>query len=93
MFLSMSERRGKRSNYYHAYNQWLIGRRTLTEICTNLNISYSKLIVEFDKFDVSEGLQDNILKDIFKPINLQIDATFFGREYGFLVFHDCRQGQ
>ncbi len=28
---------------------------------------------------------------LLKPINLQIDATFFGREYGFLVFHDCRK--
>lgn len=26
-----------------------------------------------------------------KPINLMIDATFFGREYGFLVFHDCNR--
>jgi hypothetical protein len=31
------------------------------------------------------------LKDIVKPINLQIDATFFGREYGFLVFHDGKK--
>ncbi len=31
------------------------------------------------------------MDDIVKPINLQIDATFFGREYGFLVFHDCRK--
>ena len=23
--------------------------------------------------------------------NLLIDATFFGREYGFLVFHDCQK--
>jgi len=31
------------------------------------------------------------LDDIAKPINLLIDATFFGREYGFLVFHDCQK--
>lgn len=29
-----------------------------------------------------------MLSDRIKPINLQIDATFFGREYGFLVMHD-----
>lgn len=29
--------------------------------------------------------------DIVKSINLLIDATFFGREYGFLVFHDCQK--
>lgn len=46
---------------------------------------------EFDKFDVSEGLQEEVLDDSIKPINLQIDATFFGREYGFLVFHDCQK--
>ncbi|MBU6339584.1 MAG: hypothetical protein KGQ36_06435, partial [Rickettsiales bacterium] len=31
------------------------------------------------------------MHDYIKPINLQIDATFFGREYGFLVFHDCQK--
>jgi len=31
------------------------------------------------------------LEDFAKTINLQIDATFFGREYGFLVFHDCQK--
>jgi len=41
--------------------------------------------------DVSEGLQEGALDDFTKPINLQIDATFFGREYGFLVFHDCQK--
>jgi hypothetical protein len=39
-----------------------------------------------DKFDVSEGLQEKALSDVSKSINLLIDATFFGREYGFLVF-------
>lgn len=38
-----------------------------------------------------EGLQESALDDFTKTINLQIDATFFGREYGFLVFHDCRK--
>lgn len=86
-----SEKRGKRKNYHQAYNQWLLGRRTLSEICNNLDISYPKLILEFDKFDIPEGLQSNALGDITKSINLQVDATFFGREYGFLVFHDCKQ--
>ena len=31
------------------------------------------------------------MEDFTKAINLQIDATFFGREYGFLVFHDCQK--
>jgi hypothetical protein len=68
-----------------------LNRRTISEICSNLNISYPKLIKEFDKFDISEGLQEELLEDIVKPINLLIDTTFFGREYGFLVFHDCHK--
>ncbi len=34
-----------------------------------------------------EGLQEGVAKSI----NLLIDATFFGRKYGFLVFHDCKK--
>lgn len=34
-------------------------------------------------------MQEEASGDVVKVINLQIDATFFGREYGFLVFHDC----
>jgi len=33
-------------------------------------------------------LQDNASDNIYKPTNLLIDATFFEREYGFLVFHE-----
>jgi len=40
---------------------------------------------------IYEGLQEEDLSDIAKPINLLIDTTFFGREYGFLVFHDCQK--
>lgn len=36
-------------------------------------------------------MQEEALSDVVKPINLLIDATFFGREYGFLVFHDCQK--
>jgi len=85
------EQRGKRINYLRAYKQWLQSRRTISEICLDLDVSYPKLIKEFDKFDAPEGLQEEILGDVAKPINLLIDATFFGREYGFLVFHDCQK--
>jgi hypothetical protein len=34
-------------------------------------------------------LQEDVLNDSSKSINLLIYATFFGRKYGFLVFHDC----
>ncbi len=63
----------------------------LAEIFDDLDVSFLKLNKEFDKFDISEGLQNRSLKDINKPINLIIDATFFAREFGFLVFHDCQK--
>lgn len=78
-------------NYLKAYQQWLFGRRTISEICSNLNVSHPKLLKEFDKIDVVEGLQEEVLEDFTRSIHLQIDATFFGREYGFLVFHDCHK--
>ena len=71
---------GKRTNYLKAYKQWLCNRRTISEICLDLDVSYPKLIKEFDKFDASEGLQEDALDDSSKSINLLIDATFFGRE-------------
>ena len=66
-------------------------RRTISEICTNLEVSYPKLTKEFDKFEAFEGLQEAALYDSSKSINLLIDATFFGREYGFLTFHNCQK--
>jgi hypothetical protein len=79
------ERRGRKTNYKNYYHEWLFGRRTLAEICTHLDISYPTLIQEFDKIIVPEGVQ---CTPPAKPLNLLIDATFFGREYGFLCFHD-----
>lgn len=43
---------------------------------------------EFDKIDVLEGVQCAAPDD---AVNLLIDATFFGREYGYLCFHDTRR--
>jgi hypothetical protein len=76
---------GKRTNYINHYKDWLFGRRTLAEIAAKLDISYPTLTQEFDKIIVPEGVQ---CAPPAKPLNLLIDATFFGREYGFLCFHD-----
>ena len=43
-------------NYHKAYNHWLLGRKTLSELCVHLDVSYLKLITEFDKSDYHEGL-------------------------------------
>ena len=42
---------------------------------------------KFDKIEISSALKP--ASD--KPINLILDATFFGCEYGYLCFHDTRQ--
>ena len=78
-------------NYQKPYKEWLFNRRIIKEISILYNVSYTKLTKEFDKIDVPEGLQEESWDDITKSINLLIDATFFGREYGFLVFHDCQK--
>lgn len=66
-----------------------MGRRTIAELCKDLNLSYPTLIKEFDSLDeIKEGFQEDALPYLAPAINLQIDATFFGREYGFLVAHN-----
>jgi len=76
-FYQWVEKRGKRINCSKAYKHWLLGRRTLAEICNDLDVSYPKLNKEFDRFDMSEGLLEEALQDLNQPINLLIDATFF----------------
>lgn len=51
-----------------------------------LNISIPTLIERFDKLYFPQGL----LHRPISAINLVIDATFFGRGYGYLCFHDCK---
>ena len=80
-----------RKNYLKAYKHWLLGRRTLAEICDDLDVSYPKLNKEFDRFDMSEGLLEEALQDLNQPISVIIDATFFKGELGFLVFHDFQK--
>lgn len=60
----------------------------MTDISADLGVSIPKLQQEFDKIITSEGLQ---YKAPEEAINLLIDATFFGREYGFLCFHDTQK--
>jgi len=57
-------------------------------MATKLDISYPTLIREFDKIFIAEGVQNS---PPAKPINLLIDATFFGREYGYLCFQDTNK--
>ena len=58
------------------------------EMADKIDISYPKLAQEFDKIFIAESVQ---CAPPAKPINLLIDATFFGREYGYLCFHDTHR--
>lgn len=63
-------------------------RRTLAEIANTLDLSIPKLTREFDLLDWAEGLLVSAPKE---AINLVLDATFFGREYGYFCAHDGRR--
>jgi hypothetical protein len=57
----------------------------LSEIAQNIDISVKTLQLKFDKIHIKEELLHPAPEH---GINLLIDATFFGKEYGFLCFHD-----
>jgi hypothetical protein len=71
-------------DYRRYYREWLFGRRTLNDISSALEISLPKLQKEFDRVEVTPAIKPAPSS----AINLMIDATFFGREYGYLCFHD-----
>jgi len=54
----------------------------------DLDISYPSLTKAFDAIDTAEGLQAVAPSH---AVNLLIDATFFGRSYGYLCFHDTKR--
>jgi hypothetical protein len=81
------DKRGKRIDYHRYYVEWLMRRRTLTDIANILAISVPKISKEFDKIEVAEGVQ---YPAPASAINLLVDASFFGRNYGYLCFHDCK---
>lgn len=82
------DRRAKKTNYKRHYLDWLHLRRTLAEISKQLGVSIPKLSKEFDALDWAEGLLVPAPKE---AINLVVDATFFGREYGYFCAHDGRR--
>lgn len=68
-----------------------MGRRTLKEVALSLNTSVPTLQKNFDNIFQKENFTFNkkFLTDTASPsVNLIIDATFFGREYGFLCFYN-----
>lgn len=79
------DKRGKKTDYKRYYLDWLHKRRTLAEIASILDISIPKLTKEFDALEWAEGL---IFPASKEAINLLMDASFFGREYGYFCAHD-----
>lgn len=70
------------------YLDWLHGRRTLREIGKHTGLSIPTLQKHFDALEWPEGL---LVSAPEEGINLLVDATFFGRQYGYLCFHDTKR--
>jgi hypothetical protein len=81
------DRRGKRIAYERYYEEYLLGRSTLSVIANKLSISIPTLRKYFD--DIAFSFV--IAPAPPQAINLLIDATFFGRKYGYLCFHDTKR--
>ena len=94
------EKRGKQINYQNYYQEYLLKRRTLSDIAFNLQISQRTLRRKFDELNLRQNTNHhhenpsvkpsaiNIASTNIVPINLILDATYFGREYGFFCFSD-----
>jgi hypothetical protein len=66
----------------------LFKRRTFADVCQQTGLSRPTVSKHFDALTWPEGLLAPAPAD---AINLLIDATFFGRAYGYLCFHDTRR--
>jgi len=71
-------------NINKIYEEYVCKRNILNELSNRNNISVRTLRKHLDNYRV----EFKIPEPIFAPVNLLYDATFFGREYGFIVFHD-----
>lgn len=80
------DRRGKRTDYRRYYSDWIFGRRTLSEIAEIIGISIPTLTREFDRITSPDGVLYPAPAD---AVNLILDATFFGRKFGYYCAHDC----
>lgn len=74
-------------NYERYYKDWLYARRTLSDIARILKIPVPTLRKRFDTLPAVCALKPS--PDY--AVNLVIDATFFGRDYGYLCFSDTQR--
>jgi len=78
---------GRRRDYVRHYHDWLFSRRTLSEIAAACAISVPTLRKYFDVLPLPEACEPAL----DRAINLVIDVTFFGRDYGYLCFSDTHR--
>jgi hypothetical protein len=103
-FYQWIEKRGKQINYQNYYSEYLLKRRTLSDIASHLQISTRTLCRKFDVLNFKQiktlkhhhanlAVQTSFdnkssITTASTAINLVLDATYFGREYGFFCFSD-----
>jgi hypothetical protein len=75
-------------NFKRYYEEWLLKKWILSDLAAYLKISVPVLQREFDLIEV---LRIFILPAPPQAITSMADVTFFGREYGFLVFSDGKK--
>lgn len=67
---------------------YINGRRKLSDIADNLGITVKTLCKHFDALEIDELVKSPLDN---RPINLLLNTTFFGREYGYFCFHDTHR--
>jgi hypothetical protein len=77
-----------RTDYKALQNEYLKKKRTLSDISVESGLSSKTIRKRFDAIEVQSALKSPTNKD---PINLIFDATYFGRAYGFIAFHDTHR--
>lgn len=65
-----------------AYHDYSYGRQTLSQIASRHGISERRVQEKFDAYQPLSGT----IRPVTHPVHVFIDATFFGREFGVLVF-------
>ena len=71
-------------NYEKHYKEWLLSRKTLKTVSNEIGKSVKTVRKYFDELEE----KDSLLPAPKEAINLIFDATYFGREYGYMCFCD-----
>jgi hypothetical protein len=72
----------KREPIDKMYHEYAHGRQTLSQLSQLYKISERSLRSKFDNHEPVKG----IINPIMEPVHIFLDATYFGRRFGVLVF-------